>query len=225
MFDPLKQLITRFVARRRAEARAQALRRKRNRASAAPRRERQRQTTLRRASALMSSNFVVADLETTGFSSADQILEISAVRVTPNSTVCDVLSTLVTIRGRIPPKVVELTGITDALMQAHGVSLHRAFKDFIDFCEDAPVFFHNAGFDTRFLRAAADQLGVSFNLPVYCSLKTARAAWPGLRSYRLEALARLVDAPAPTHRGLDDVYTTLAVLTTIKDYCPVAAAA
>jgi len=165
----------------------------------------------------MSGHFVIADLETTGFSSDDEILEISAIRVTPHGTVGDTYSTLVRIRGCVPRKVVELTGITDELVRAHGIGLQKALEDFMDFCGDAPVFFHNAGFDTRFLRGAAQRLGAPFDLPVYCSLKIARAAWPELRTHRLEALAQLVGAPAPTHRGIDDVYTTLAVLTAIKD--------
>jgi len=64
----------------------------------------------------------------------------------------------------------------------------------------------------RFLKAAVSVTGVKFASPVHDTLPMARAAWPTLGSYKLSLLAEHVGAPAPTHRALADVRTTLAVL-------------
>ncbi len=85
-------------------------------------------------------------------------------------------------------------------------------KAFLAFIEARPVFFHNAPFDMRFIKVAADTTGLKFANPVHDTLPLTRAAWPTLGSYKLSLLAEYVGAPAPTHRGLADVKTTLAVL-------------
>lgn len=88
----------------------------------------------------------------------------------------------------------------------------EAMKAFLVFVGARPVFFHNAPFDMRFIKAASSTTGLKFTNPVHDTLPMARAAWPGLGSYKLSLLAENVGAPAPTHRGLADVKTTSAVL-------------
>lgn len=156
--------------------------------------------------------FIVADLETTGLSTATcEILEFAAVRVGAAGALEREYSQVVRTRGPVPSFITRLTGITQAEVDRHGVPVTQAFSSFLDFVEDLPVFFHNASFDRRFLGAAADQTGMPFSNPTHCTLALARRAWPELPSHKLEILARHVGASNPTHRALADVRTTVAV--------------
>ncbi|MBO9333077.1 3'-5' exonuclease [Achromobacter xylosoxidans] len=156
--------------------------------------------------------FIVADLETTGLSTATcEILEFAAVRVGVAGALEREYTQVVRTRGPVPSFITRLTGITQAEVDRHGVPVAQAFSSFLDFVEDLPVFFHNASFDRRFLGAAADQTGMPFSNPTHCTLALARRAWPELPSHKLEILARHVGASNPTHRALADVRTTVAV--------------
>ncbi|SSW68586.1 3'-5' exonuclease [Achromobacter agilis] len=156
--------------------------------------------------------FIVADLETTGLSTATcEILEFAAVRVDTSGALEREYTQVVRTRGPVPSFITRLTGITQAEVDRHGVPVVQAFSSFLDFVEDLPVFFHNASFDRRFLGAAADQTGLPFSNATHCTLALARRAWPELPSHKLEILARHVGASDPTHRALADVRTTVAV--------------
>ena len=163
--------------------------------------------------AATNAPFVVADLETTGFSAGtDEILEFAAVRVSSSGEIEAESSVLVQAKRPVPPAITVLTGITQRDIDHEGRPLAEAMKAFLAFVGARPVFFHNAPFDMRFIKAAASTTGLKFANPVHDTLPMARAAWPGLGSYKLSLLAEHVGAPSPTHRALFDVKTTLAVL-------------
>ncbi|WP_241051670.1 3'-5' exonuclease [Achromobacter xylosoxidans] len=156
--------------------------------------------------------FVVADLETTGLSTAScEILEFAAVRVGADGAAEREYAQVVRTRATVPPFITRLTGITEAEVERQGVPVGQAFAAFLDFVEDLPVFFHNASFDRRFLDVAALQTGLPFANATHCTLALARRAWPELPSHKLDVLARHVGASEPTHRALADVRTTVAV--------------
>lgn len=164
------------------------------------------------ALAALRGPFVVADLETTGLSTAScEILEFAAVRVGPEGAAQREYAQVVRTRAAVPPFITRLTGITQAEVDRQGVLVAQAFAAFLDFVEDLPVFFHNASFDRRFLAAAASQTGLPFANATHCTLALARRAWPELPSHKLDILARHVGASEPTHRALADVRTTVAV--------------
>ncbi len=168
--------------------------------------------TLASALQALRGPFIVADLETTGLSTATcEILEFAAVRVEPCGTMAREYTQVVRTMSPVPSFISRLTGITQAEVDRHGVPVAEAFTSFLAFVEDLPVFFHNASFDRRFLGAAADQTGMPFANATHCTLALARHAWPELPSHKLEILARHVGASNPTHRALADVRTTVAV--------------
>lgn len=164
------------------------------------------------ALAALRGPFIVADLETTGLSTAScEILEFAAVRVGPEGAAQREYAQVVRTRAAVPSFITRLTGITQAEVDRQGVPVAQAFAAFLDFVEDLPVFFHNASFDRRFLAAAASQTGLPFANATHCTLALARRAWPELPSHKLDVLARHVGASEPTHRALADVRTTVAV--------------
>ncbi|NHZ44590.1 3'-5' exonuclease [Massilia sp. CCM 8693] len=166
-----------------------------------------------------NSDFVVADIETTGLdATVCEILEIAALLVNPAGVVLREFNVLVRAREEIPPFIVELTGISQILIDEHGVSEETAVLEFASFIGRMPIFFHNATFDTAFLAPALARHGLVFNNKVFDTLATARAAWPDLRSYKLATLAKIIDnAAVPTHRALADASATLSVLLAARE--------
>lgn len=173
---------------------------------------------LPRAWQATASEFVVADLETTGLSSAsDDILEIGAVRVSPEGRVLSEFSALVDVGYELSPFITRLTGITSDVMQRFGSPLVGAMRQFTAFASDRPVFFHNSYFDEAFLTKAAERGAASLAGPVFDTLMLARAAWPDSASLKLKDLTEKLGVPQPTHRGLPDAKAALAVLLAARE--------
>ncbi len=170
---------------------------------------------------LRETTFVVVDLETTGGRMtagdgkvADAITEIGAVKVR-GGVVLGEFATLVDPQRSIPPQIVQLTGITTAMV-CDAPTIGAVLPMFLEFARGAVLVAHNARFDVGFLRAAADQCGIRWSRPqVLCTVQLARRVLSREEapSVRLAALARLFAvATEPTHRALDDAQATVDVL-------------
>jgi DNA polymerase-3 subunit epsilon len=171
--------------------------------------------------ALREITFVVVDLETTGGrmnagdgTVADAITEIGAVKVR-GGVVLGEFATLVDPQRSIPPQIVQLTGITTAMV-CDAPTIDAVLPMFFEFAHGAVLVAHNARFDVGFLRAAADRCGIGWRRPqVLCTVALARRVLTREEapSVRLAALARLFAvASEPTHRALDDARATVDVL-------------
>lgn len=168
--------------------------------------------------ALADTTFVVVDLETTGGRASgdnhDCITEIGAVKVR-GGVVLGELATLVDPGRAIPPQIVQLTGITSAMVH-DAPRIDSVLPAFLEFSRGAVLVAHNAGFDIGFLRAAAERLGLTWPRPaVLCTVRLARRVLSRdeAPSVRLSAMAELFGASTtPTHRALDDARATVDVL-------------
>ena len=177
---------------------------------------------LERDVSLADTTFVVVDLETTGGRAkatapgglCDAITEIGAVKVRGGEVLGE-LATLVDPGRAIPPQIVELTGITTAMVR-DAPRIDAVLPMFLEFARGAVLVAHNAGFDIGFLRAAAERTQITWpRPPVLCTVKLARRVLTRdeAPSVRLSELARLFGASTtPTHRALDDARATVDVL-------------
>lgn len=170
---------------------------------------------------LREITFVVVDLETTGgrttgneATPADAITEIGAVKVR-GGAVLEEFATLVDPQRSIPPQIVQLTGITTAMV-GDAPTIDAVLPMFFEFAGGAVLVAHNAGFDIGFLRAAAQRCDIAWPRPkVLCTVQLARRVLSREEapSVRLASLARLFAvATQPTHRALDDARATVDVL-------------
>lgn len=109
----------------------------------------------------LTKDFICVDLETTGLSAArDCIIEIGAVKYRDGKPV-DVFSELVKPNVSIPPRITELTGISDADVEGKPTESIQMTR-FLEFASEDTVFMgHNLKFDYAFLTMAASRLGIT----------------------------------------------------------------
>lgn len=149
----------------------------------------------------MSGEAVVFDIETTGLSVQNcRITEIGAVKI-KDGKVLDSFDTFVNPEMPIPPDIVKLTGITDAMV-ANAPDEARALNAFFQFVgkrtDGGPMILiaHNADFDTGFIRAAASRHSIPFENPYLDTLALVRYLLPDLKNHKLDTVAE--------HYGLGD---------------------
>lgn len=164
---------------------------------------------------LHETTFVIVDLETTGASAATcHITEIGAVK-TCGGEVIGEFHTLVDPGGPIPPMIVALTGITDAMVVA-APRIEAVLPSFLEFLGDAVLVAHNARFDVGFLKAACRAHGYRWpGNEVVDTVTLARRATTKEEApnKKLSTLARVFASPTtPNHRALDDARATAHIL-------------
>ncbi len=99
---------------------------------------------------LQLSEFIAFDLETTGLNPQnDSITEISAYRFV-NGKPSEEYSTLIKPKVRIPDEIVELTGITNGMVN-NAPEIEEILPKLIDFIGETPLVGHNIGFDIGFI--------------------------------------------------------------------------
>lgn len=164
---------------------------------------------------LRDTTFVVFDLETTGTRPGpDGITEIGAVKVRAGEVLGE-FATFVNPGMPIPPQIVELTGITSAMVY-DAPRIERVLPAFLEFISGAVLVAHNSAFDIGFMRAACEGHGHHWpKTAVVCTVRLARRviSRDETPSYRLSALAALFGArTTPNHRALADARATVDVL-------------
>jgi len=159
---------------------------------------------------ILQDSFVILDIETTGVNcKEDNIIEISAIRY-DNFKETSVFSTLVNPQTPLPDVITRLTGIMPIELEAAPVWEHIQ-DDFLHFIGNFPLVGHNiCGFDIRFIEKA---IGFKITAPIIDTLDLARRAFPNLPNHRLAYLnSALGIGSQNSHRALDDVRTTFALL-------------
>lgn len=161
---------------------------------------------------LAGASFVVLDVETTGLNSArDEIIEIGAVRVENGVEVAE-FSQLINPGRALPEKIVEITGITTAMLRGMPSAL-EVMPEFAKFIKGAVLAAHNASFDMAFISRAFARAGIPFDSPVLDTLALARNLYPQSRNHKLGTLCKMLDIPLTNaHRAVHDARATSLML-------------
>jgi len=158
-------------------------------------------------------DYIVFDIETTGFSmERDKIIEIAALKVR-SGCVVEEYSTLVDPDCIIPFYVAKLTGINTNMVKG-APKIEEALGGFLNFVGDSILVGHNIkSFDMRFIRGNAEKcLGRCVHNELVDTYQLARRCIPGLKSYKLEKLAKYYGVSyAGAHRALADCYITYQI--------------
>lgn len=158
--------------------------------------------------------FLALDFETTGLDSvAGWVVEIGALRFVPREGLGgECMASLVRPGIPIPPEVTAIHGIRDEDVLGSPAFAELA-PSLLALAEGTILLAHNAPFDIAFLRTELARTGLTMpNNLVMDTRLLAKAAYPGLPSYRLVDLARHLDLDTGrAHRALDDARTCAAL--------------
>ena len=164
-----------------------------------------------------SADFVVFDLETTGFSpKKNKIIEIGAVKV-QNGSITERFSTFVNPKLPIPYRIEELTGIRDDMvMQAP--TIEEILPEFMEFCKGCVMVAHNAEFDMSFIQKNCEDLHLACDFTVADTVAMARFLLPKLSRFKLDTVAKAVGVSLENHhRAVDDAACTAEIFVKFLD--------
>lgn len=169
---------------------------------------------------LVSQEYVVIDIETTGFApdKGGRIIEIGAVRINTEGEVLDSYNSFFNPRMKIPKKITGLTGITDDMVK-EGPSIYKELPKLDKFIGITPVVCHNLNFDwNRFLLPLFREIGIIKRNVTLDSLKLARLTFPDEETYKLLDCCRYCDITLQVaHRAYDDAYMTAMCLLKMRE--------
>lgn len=159
----------------------------------------------------LDDTFVVFDIETTGFSAAeDRIIEIGAVKITDGAIV-DRFSTFVNPEVPIPFEIQQLTHITDDMV-LEAPKIEEVLPAFLDFVGESALVAHNAGFDVGFIEQNCARLGRSRTFTSVDTVGLARVLLPTLSKYKLNIVAKALNISLENHhRAVDDAAATAEI--------------
>ena len=138
---------------------------------------------------LLDLEYVVFDLETTGFNAAggDSIIEIGAVKL-KNGEITEKFDRLIKPPVPISERITNVTSITNEMVKDCG-NEEDAVREFIEWSHGLPMVAHNAKFDTSFIEMCYKKYNLGeFNNTVIDTL----------------ALSRVLDRDATRH-GLSNI--------------------
>ncbi len=158
-----------------------------------------------------SSDFVVFDIETTGFSPVNnRIIEIGAVKV-KQGEIAEKFSAFVNPDVPIPFEIEKLTGINDSMVK-DAPYIEQVLPEFLAFCQDAVLVAHNAGFDMSFIKENVLRQGLSRRFTYADTLGIARILLPHQAKHTLDAVAKTLGVSLENHhRAVDDAQATAEI--------------
>ncbi len=165
----------------------------------------------------LDCEYCVLDLETTGIScQTEKITEVGIIKY-KNGEVIDEFECFVNPEKPIPPRVVEITHITDDMVK-DAETIDKVIPKIIDFIGDSVLVAHNADFDIGYLKYNFEKYGYKLENTYIDTLRLAKAIFPDLKKYKLGLIADSLNIQVDVaHRALDDVKTLVAVFKVMID--------
>jgi len=167
----------------------------------------------------LDEDFVVFDIETTGFSPVNnRIIEIGAVKVC-GGEVTERFSTFVNPQVPIPFEIEKLTSISDDIVKDAPL-IEEVLPQFLAFAKGCVLVAHNAGFDMSFIQENVRRLGLmtseneasSKTAGTFTYVDTvgiARVLLPNQSKHTLDAVAKALNISLENHhRAVDDAECT-----------------
>ena len=163
--------------------------------------------------------YAVVDVETTGGSPdrGHRITEIAVVEIR-DGLISEDFQTLVNPGRSIPPRISELTGITDEMV-ADAPFFEDVADDLFHWLDGSVFVAHNVSFDWRFVSSQlGDAIGFVPEGPRLCTVQLARRLAPELRRRNLDSLATHFGIPIHArHRAYGDALATARILLRLLD--------
>ncbi len=152
--------------------------------------------------------FAIIDIETTGGSPKNSKVTEIAIYKHDGKEIVDEYATLINPEMPIPPFIVNLTGISDSMVE-NAPKFYEVAKDIVEFTEGCVFVAHNVAFDYGVLRSEFRSLGFDYRRPHLCTVRSSRYILPGHDSYSLGKLTKSLGiALVGRHRAGGDALAT-----------------
>lgn len=171
----------------------------------------------RKKSVTTDREWVFLDIETDGLDlDKSKIIEIAAI-IADETNIKSSWNVLVKQNQVLPAKIVELTHITDEMLD-DGLEISCALKQLSDIVKGRVVICFNRNFDITFLEREfrKNNLELPFG-KVIDALALARKRVTDIDNYKLGSLARYFDIPCEQHRALPDCETLYRVFLKLNE--------
>lgn len=164
---------------------------------------------------LNTSEFVVLDIETTGFSSKTmaKITEIGAIKIR-NGKIVDEFSTFINPEVKIKKEISDITGITNEMVK-DAPTIDKVLPNFRIFIGNALIIAHNAIFDwDRFLLPNFKDMCIFPKNDVIDTMNISKITFPekGTKHNLADLCNRLNIETDGHHRAINDVKMTYKAL-------------
>lgn len=162
-------------------------------------------------------NYAIVDIETTGGSPKSSKITEIAIYKHNGTEVIDEYITLIDPEMPIPPFIVNLTGISDAMVR-NSPKFFEVAKKIVEFTEDCVFVAHNVAFDYGIIRHEFRTLGFDYRRSHLCTVRASRYVIPGHDSYSLGKLTRSLGiALVGRHRAGGDALATAKLFTILME--------
>lgn len=164
------------------------------------------------------ADYVVVDIETTGFScSKDEIIELAAIKYVNHQEV-ERFSSLVKPIQPVSELITSITNISNAML-LQAPSIAEVLPSFLAFVGDSILVGQNITFDIGFIGTARYAYSQAWFLNDYVdTLSISRRCLPKLASHKLGIVAKELNIPYENaHRALNDCVITNQVYLKLKE--------
>jgi DNA polymerase-3 subunit epsilon len=157
--------------------------------------------------------FAVVDIETTGSTPQSAGITEIAIVIHNGVEVTGKYVTLINPRHKIPPFIVNMTGISDEMVAAAPL-FEEVAPQIYNLLNGRVFVAHNVSFDYSFVHYLLGRSGFQWSAPKLCTIKLSRRVFPGLVKYGLGSLTRDLGIKIEgRHRAWGDAAATAQVLT------------
>jgi len=178
----------------------------------------------------LNQEFVIFDIETTGLNKQkDDITEIGAVMIR-NKQIIKRYSSFVKPMKKIPEKVIELTGITNEMVENERL-ISEVLPEFLEFVGNRPLVAHNAIFDIAFIDRESKKLDLEFNPTILDTMTLSKMLLKKIKRATalifIKLLDRLEKKDTYTVKGINELalremdyktHNTYHVIILVKNY-------
>lgn len=161
--------------------------------------------------------YVIVDIETDGLDpEKNSVIEIGAIKI-KNDTM-ESFSRLISIDYTLPQNIVNLTSITNEMIDESGEGKEVVFREFIEFIEDLPIVGYNLQFDIKFIKYNLKGMGLNVQNKQVDLLPMVKKQI-SLTNYKLSTVAKYFGiAEKIPHRGLLDAGILLELSRKLNEF-------
>ncbi|HXH75961.1 MAG TPA: exonuclease domain-containing protein [Bacteriovoracaceae bacterium] len=166
---------------------------------------------------LFPKGLVAVDLETTGLSPlVDKIIEIAAVKVTPEGQI-SAFHQLINPLIDIPEFTIQFHGLTNEHLKL-SPTIRKPLKEFWEFSGRFPMIAHNSTFDLGYLIKSSHDFQIEFPpLDIYDSCRFLRAIFKNKdltapKNFKLSTLSEFYGIELHHHVAMEDTLACLKIM-------------